>query len=173
MRYSEYTNYLKSIADAHVDIKAFVRIISVDWPRRNLNLEHYFSRMRSSDFDFPFMVSESYITKTKDWRGGQQDKLYEGAFLIIARAERNNFSEEDAKYDACEQIADEVVGYIMNEFTQHWNSSERGKRFFEPNSLSTELVGGFGDNLLGVRVMFGFSKNVAQNYEYQPTKFGE
>lgn len=171
MNHSDYIAYFKTIATAHEDIRHFARMIYVDWPYRNTKLEEFFSSQRKSEGIYPMMVLESYINKFTDYRGDNIDKHYDAGFLIMQPAERGNFADEDLKYDQCEQICEEIVGYVLYEFEQHWDGNQHPKRFIEPNTLQFEKIGAFADNVVGVRVSFQFFKNASPQLMYNPDKF--
>lgn len=172
MIHSEYISYLKTIGEAHQDVKKVTRMIYVDWPFRNTKLDQFFESQRSHDDIFPMMIVESYTNRFRDVRADNIDKLFDAGFIILSPAERNDFDDEDAKYDQAEQICEEIMGYMLHEFEEHLNARDTfPKRFIEPNSFQMEKTGSFSDNWVGVRASFQFQKNSTPALMYNPDKF--
>ena len=170
MRHKDYITYFRSIATAHLEVQHFSRMIPVDWPLRNVKLEQFISDERAN-MVFPTMLLETFIAKTRDFKGDQQDRHFDGAFLIIEKAARGDFDNEDQKIDDCERIADEIMGYIRHEMHQSVNeySPTTGRRYFDVNSVTMEKVGVIARDLVGVRYNMTFKKSIT--WEYDETKF--
>lgn len=125
MRHKTYNDYFRGIAANHVDIRhddksqtpRFFRIIlSEDLFPTDYLQELIEAAKTKIDGLAPFMVLESYTKDVDDNKTGSPKGVHNGAFYILHLP--RNHDEREHKIDQCEEIAEDIMAYMMESFAE-------------------------------------------------------
>jgi hypothetical protein len=153
INFKSYIAYFKNLAEKHVDI-AHDDNGTIRFAR--LNPEEWLSGMRGNiDIDGKVMILESYEHTAKDLHSDNHLQDYTGAFMILGRAQVDDFDTQDTVIKECEEICIEISKRIYN------NSLDYDNRFFlniEPSQYTFQKVGPLYNNQwFGFRLQFDFT----------------
>jgi hypothetical protein len=173
MRHSEYTTLFRTIAEKHIDIQHsgesmhFARLILSADPFNKLIIEEFLNSLKSS-MQFPFMLSISYDADFENNGSDHTWKVYNASYILLDLPEKGNFQDQEEKIDKMEEVGEDILGYLKNEFNA--NKAIATYRL-DLNTIHIEKVGDICGKYYGARVDLQFMKAGNQNLKFKPEKF--
>lgn len=168
MDHSEYVAYFRDIAERQGDLlhsdenKRFARVIYSEWPSPSLQLGEFLS-LHKADLQYPFMLCETWVRKTNAHSSEHLDNIYKGSFFIgDLLPDKHDFDALDVLLDKTDRIADEIQGYMLEEFEAHLNSANAPKRYLIEGSFQLEHIGPFNGDKYGTRCEFQYRQSASR-----------
>lgn len=175
MRLDTYHQLLSELARRHKAIGAtpengrFLRIfISADPVQKQIDLIQFQSATRS-ELKAPagqaYLVAENYQVDYGDNQGDYFSRELRGAYLVLQRADRNNYALRDAAVATCEQIAEQLLAALVEQLREA-HAADVSVR-----DAWLEHIGPLADNSVGVRMNFTWSEPATEDLVYDETHF--
>lgn len=175
MRLNTYNLLLSELARRHKAIAAtpkngrFLRIfISADPVQKQIDLMQFQSSMRSAlqaPVGQPFLVAENYQVDYGDNQGDYLSREFRGAYLVLQRAELNNYAARDEAIAHCETIAEQLLAAVVEELR------EKHAALISVRDAWLEHIGPLSDLSVGVRLGFTWSEPATEELVYDETNF--
>jgi hypothetical protein len=175
MRLTAYTQLFRAAAAAHVSIQytpengRFLRVLIASDPiAKQLDLANFYEALRSKLKAKPgqaFLVLQNYDLDYDDNGGEHLSRLPQGAFYVLQQVAGGDYDARDAAIDACEEIAEDLLAYVVHHHRQNYKIRMSVRDAF------AEHVGPIGTNHYGVRMNFRWSETATQDLTYNPAKF--
>ena len=175
MRLVAYTQLFRDAAKAHVAIqwtpenKRFLRVlIAADPIAKQLDLNNFYEALKSrlkAKVGEPFLVLQNYDLDYEDNGGEHLSRAPQGAFYVLQQVPVGDYDARDAAIDACEEIAEDILAYVVHHHRQNYRIRMSVAQAF------AEHVGPIGSNHYGVRMNFRWSETATQDLTYNPAKF--
>lgn len=177
MIHSDYMDYFREIARRQPDIghtpqnPHFFRVIFSEWPSPILQLDEFLSAVKQN-IGFPLLICESYKRRMRSTSSEHLDHIYQGSILIADQWDKKgNYDGLEDLFDKTDRIASDIESYMLQEFEDFLNATGTGpKRYLIENSLDTEKIGPFSDNLYGTRLSFQYTQSTGR-YVYDQSNW--
>ena len=175
MRLLAYTQLFRAAAGAHVAIRAtaengrFLRVLIASDPiAKQLDLASFYDVLRSKLKAKPgqaFLVLQNYDLDYEDNNGENLRRAPQGAYYVLQKVAPGDYESRDAAIDACEEIAEDLLAYVVYHHRQNYKIQMSVRNCF------AEHVGPIGDQHVGVRMNFTWSEAATEDLTYNPAKF--
>jgi hypothetical protein len=175
MRLDTYNHLLSELARRHKAIAAtpengrFLRIfISADPVQKQIDLLNFQNSLRSAlkaPVGQPFLVAENYQVDYGDNQGDYFSREFRGAYLVLQRADVNNYAARDKAVAHCETIAEQLLGALVEQLR------EEHAALISVRDAWLEHIGPLSDFSVGVRLNFTWSEPAGEELEYDATHF--
>lgn len=175
MRLLAYTQLFRAAAAAHVGIRytlengRFLRVLIASDPiAKQLDLSSFYDALRSKLKVKPgqaFLVLQNYDLDYEDNGGDHLSRAPQGAYYVLQKAAPGDYDARDAAIDACEEIAEDLLAYVVHHHRENYKVRMSVRDCF------AEHVGPIGGDYVGVRMNFRWSETATQDLTYNPTKF--
>lgn len=171
--FKSYQTYFKNIATAnlsllHTDSKpAFVSIIRDDsGPFASMYLKDLLQKI-ARNIAGTFLVCELPLVDHKHNGADNRSKTMLGSFLILRKTKVDDPQDVIDKIDECEAIADQVMAYMLKDFSER--SELRSLRFTATESEAISPI--TSGHYAGVRYNFSYQVNNNSRLKYDPSKW--
>jgi len=175
MRLTTYNQLLSELARRHKAIAAtpengrFLRIfISADPVQKQVDLMQFQSSMRSAlkaPAGQPFLVAENYQVDYGDNQGDYFSREFRGAYLVLQRAELNNYAARDEAIAHCETIAEQLLGALVVQLREEHAAD------ISVRDAWLEHIGPLSDLSVGVRLSFTWSEPAGDELVFDENHF--
>lgn len=175
MRLLAYTQLFKAAAAAHVAIQCtpennrFILVqISADPIVKQLDLTQFYDYLKNklkAPVGQAFFVLQNYDLDYEDNDGDNLRRVPQGAFYVLMRVKPGDVAARLAAVDACEEIAEEILAYVV-----HYHQENYQVRMSVRDAFA-EHIGPIGDSQVGVRMNFRWSESATLDLTYKPAKF--
>jgi hypothetical protein len=175
MRLDTYHQLLSELARRHKAIAAtpqngrFLRIfISADPVQKQLDLMQFQSSLRSAlkaPMGQPYLVAENYQVDYGDNQGDYLSREFRAAYLVLARAEPDNYAARDQAIAHCETIAEQLLAALVQQLRQEHQAN------ISVRDAWLEHIGPLADKSVGVRLNFTWSEPAGEDLVYDETHF--
>jgi len=174
MKHSEYVAYFKDIATRQPDllhtdaVNRFARVIYSEWPTPTLQLSEFLA-LNKSGLNFPFMLCETWVRRTRAAGSEHLDHVFKGSFFIGDHlAEAKNYDQLEVLFDKTDRIASDIESYMLQEFEEHLNGDDQPKRNLIEGSFQLEHIGPFSGDKYGTRCEFQYSQSAGKWHVHDP-----
>lgn len=175
MRLDTYHNLLSELARRHKAIQAtpengrFSRIfISADPVQKQIDLLNFQNGMRSglkAPPGQPYLVAENYQVDYADNDGDYFSRELRGAYLVLQRADTQNYPARDAAVAHCETVAEQLLAALVEQLR------EQHAARISVRDAWLEHIGPLTDTSVGVRLNFSWSEPATDELVYDDTLF--
>lgn len=173
MNHSEYIALGRNLATKHKLIRHeegneeafhFARIVLSSDPIGGDNIEEFIESIRNK-IKFPFLLWQAYDHSYIE-RGDNILKAYQGAFIVLMNPEEGNFSAIESAYDQAEEIGEDLLSKIKEDFSKSLKD-----RFTFLSDSEGQKIAPLADGFLGIRFSFSFQKTANKNFLFNPEKW--
>ena len=175
MRLDTYHKLLSELARRHKAIAAtpengrFSRIfISADPVQKQIDLLNFQNGSRSSlkaPAGQPYLVAENYQVDYSDNDGDYFGRELRGAYLVLQRADIQNYPARDAAVANCETVAEQLLAALVEQLR------EQHEARISVRDAWLEHIGPLSDTSVGVRLNFSWSEPANEELVYDDTLF--
>lgn len=173
MRHSQYTAYFRDLATKHPKLRHsgeeshFARIVLSRDDFGHDNLGDLIGGLRSRHAA-PFLVLVAYDHTYANTGGDQRRKVYQGAFIVLDKADGGDFDAEEAAYDLTEVIGEQVLARLIHDLEESAESAgPLPAGLVLENELPAEKIGKVHD-FVGTRFGFSFWRNYNGPLHHNP-----
>ncbi|MGI4760597.1 MAG: hypothetical protein ACRYF0_07825 [Janthinobacterium lividum] len=175
MRLDTYHHLLSELGRRHKAITAspengrFLRIfISADPVQKQIDLINFQGATRS-ELKAPagqaYLVAENYQVDYGDNQGDYLSREFRGAYLVLQRADRNNYAQRDAAVAKCETVAEQLLAALVEQLREEHDA------LISVRDAWLEHLGPLADTSVGVRMNFTWSESAGEDLVYDETHF--
>ncbi|MGI4873360.1 MAG: hypothetical protein ACRYFX_19555 [Janthinobacterium lividum] len=175
MRLTTYNHLLSELARRHKAIAAtpqngrFLRIfISADPVQKQLDLMEFYRSLRSklkAPEGQPFLIAENYQLDYQDNQGDYLSREFRAAYLVLQRANQNDYAARDAAVANCEEIAEQLLAALVEQLREEYEAH------ISVADAWLEHVGPLEDSSVGVRLNFSWREGATPELTYDATHF--
>jgi len=175
MHLDTYHQLLSELARRHKAIAAtpengrFLRIfISADPVQKQIDLMNFQNGTRSAlkaPAGQAYLVAENYQLDYSDNDGDYFSREFRGAYLVLQRAELQNYPARDAAIAKCERTAEQLLGALV----EHLRDEHAAR--ISVRDAWLEHIGPLADTSVGVRLNFTWSEPAGEDLVYDETHF--
>jgi hypothetical protein len=176
MRITTYHELLSDLARRHKAIAAtsqngrFLQIfISADPVQKQVDIMQFQNAQRSelkAPFGQPYLVAENYQVDYGDNEGDYLSREFRGAYLVLMRADRNDYAARDRAVAACEEIAEQLLAALVEELR-----GDEHRAYINVREAWLEHIGPLADSSVGVRMGFTWREPANDELVYNPDHF--
>lgn len=169
MNFSNYIAYFKTAAVNH---KELLHVDDTNVTFYRMDIEEVLTGLRYK-LKSKSLILESPEKNTRDAFSDNPRKIITGAFLIVGPVKKNDFTDEVAVLDKCEEISEDILSKIVNDCSKFkrnssWTGAIKG---FDPNSIRSQKVGPLFDNFYGWRTEFQINQTHRNNLKLDASKW--
>lgn len=175
MRLDTYHRLLSELARRHKVIAAtpengrFSRIfISADPVQKQIDLMNFQNGTRSglkAPAGQAYLVAENYQVEYSDNDGDYLSRELRGAYLVLQRADVQNYPARDAAVAKCETIAEQLLAALVEQLREEHQAR------ISVRDAWLEHLGPLADTSVGVRLNFTWSEPATEDLVYDETHF--
>jgi hypothetical protein len=176
MRLTTYHDLLRELARRHKGIAAtpqngrFLQIfISADPVQKQVDIMQFQNAQRSELKALPgqaYLVAENYQVDYGDNEGDYLSREFRGAYLVLQRADRNNYAARDKAISDCEDIAEQLLAALVEQLR-----GEEHQAYITVREAWLEHIGPLADSSVGVRMGFAWRESGNEELVYNPDLF--
>ncbi|MEM8564948.1 MAG: hypothetical protein AAGF85_00710 [Bacteroidota bacterium] len=164
LRHSQYIDFMRQLAQAHVDIghseeeMHFARITLTQDPYVGAMAQiREFVNSMGSKLKYPCLVAISFKANYADTKNDDPRKQNDGGFLLLDQVKTGDADAEQQVYDNMERIGEEIIAYIREYFEENEDEG-----IFNLNNVESEKVAKVGNTqLFGIKFYLTIEGSVA------------
>jgi hypothetical protein len=175
MRLDTYHHLLSELGRRHKAIAAtpengrFSRIfISADPVQKQIDLIGFQNGTRSglkAPQGQPYLVAENYQLDYGDNAGDYLSREFRGAYLVLQRADAQNYPARDAAVANCERIAEQLLAALVEQLREEHAAD------ISVRDAWLEHIGPLADTSVGARMNFTWSESATKDLVYDEAHF--